>query len=157
MNAATRMRAPSLLIPSRRVTTSDLDAHLGTWRGVYRCYDAAGVLRDEHGSELVLCRAGNLWWQTNTYRWANGVEVVHAFDGWITAAGELVLDTPRLQGVAWGTRGEVLLTWRYKDDPESMHHELISLVTPNLRQRSWHLTSGDQVNGFVHIVEVRVA
>ena len=142
--------------PPERVEAPDLDAHLGRWRGVYRYYDVGGALRDEHLSELELKRTGNQWWQRNLYRWPNGIEVEHTFDGWITARGDLAFDTPRLQGVAWGSRGVVLLEWLYKESPESVHHELISLVTPNLRQRSWHLVDGDGVRGFVHIVEARV-
>ena len=131
------------------------DQHVGIWEGTYRYFSADGELTDVHHSRLELQRDCNQWTQTNTYRWDDGKTVTFSFPGTFSAENVLTIDTPRLYGEAWESKNMILLTWTYLDQPESQNFEMINLLSANSRVRSWQLTDGGEVNGFVLISETR--
>ena len=131
------------------------DQHVGIWEGTYRYFDANGELTDVHYSRLELQRNCNQWEQTNTYMWDDGKTVTFSFPGAFSAEHVLTIDTPRLYGEAWESENTILLTWTYLDQPESQNFEMINLLSPTSRVRTWQLTDDGEVTGFVLISETR--
>ncbi|MEZ5532522.1 MAG: hypothetical protein R3E69_09100 [Steroidobacteraceae bacterium] len=137
----------------------------GVWDGVYRHYDAAGRLIDEHRSRLV-CRlpaAGPYdYHQTNHYTWADGRTEVRDFpatfrgdriwfrneliDGW---CAEVQLDE------ACRT---LMLYWQRIGEPDTHLYEMIQ-IDDAARQRSrvWQWITDGRVRMRTLIDERKVA
>ena len=132
-----------------------IDAHLGTWKGTYRYYDAEGTLWKKHESVLNLRRECNRWIQSNEYIYEDGRHEKLLFEGDISEQGVLRYTIGRVQGKAWGIEnGLVLLQWSFvgKDDTNT---EIINLLDENNRMRSWQLSEAGKPKGFVQITETR--
>lgn len=137
----------------------------GVWDGVYRYYDAAGRLVDEHRSRLV-CRvpASGPWdyHQTNHYTWADGRTDVREFpaqfrddrlwfrneliDGW---CAEVPLDR---------SQRTLMLHWTRVGEPDTCLYEMIQ-IDDDARQRSrvWQWITDGRVRMRTLIDEHKVA
>lgn len=134
----------------------EIDSHLGVWEGEYRYYDSKGMLVKQHRSRLTLQRKCNVWIQKNEYFYPEGKKEVLDFQGHISPLGVLTYDLGRVEGKAWGTQeGIVILNWTYKGK-QDRNAEMIHLIAPNARMRSWQLSENGTPTGFVQITEHRV-
>ena len=131
-----------------------IDAHLGVWEGTYRYFDVRGTLEKQHRSRLTLRRECNRWIQRNEYFYPDGRSETLTFLGDVREDGTLDFDDDRLVGTAWGSRGFVLLQWRYTGQ-KYLNYEMINFVSPDRRMRSWQLSGQGQPTGFVQITERR--
>jgi hypothetical protein len=122
-----------------------LARHEGVWDGVYRHFDAAGVLVDEHASRLI-CRfpAGgpHPYHQTNRYRWPDGRREERDFPAtW--RDGRIWFDTELITG--WAAelavddlRRSVVLYWQRRGDADLYLYEMIHLSDcGRYRSRVW--------------------
>lgn len=137
----------------------------GVWDGVYRYYDHAGKLIDEHESRLV-CRAPKSgpwdYHQTNHYRWADGRTDVRDFPA--TFRGDRIwFDNELIQG--WCAEvpldeysRTLMLYWKRVGEPDTYLYEMIQ-IDDAARQRSrvWQWITGGHVRMRTLIDEKKVA
>ncbi|MGE0581676.1 MAG: DUF3598 domain-containing protein [Steroidobacteraceae bacterium] len=137
----------------------------GVWEGVYRYYDDAGKLLDEHASRLV-CRIppSGPWTyhQTNHYRWADGRTEVRDFPA--TFRGDrLWFDNELIQG--WCAEvpldeysRTLMLYWKRIGEPDTYLYEMIQIDdAAKQRSRVWQWITGGRVRMRTLIDEHKVA
>lgn len=122
-----------------------LARHIGIWDGMYRHYDAGGVLVDEHKSRLV-CRipddAENIYHQTNHYTWDSGKKDIRDFKG-EAHKDRLIFDNDIIKG--WAAeepldqnRRTMMLHWERVGEPGIYLYEMIQLSDcGQFRARVW--------------------
>ncbi len=115
-----------------------LGRHLGIWEGTYSYFDLEGKLLDRHESHLDLRVNGVEWFQTNRYRWEDGRQMEKSFPARVFS-GRLVYDTDEFKGIARevGDDRTLVLTFTYTNEPENWLNEIITLVSPAERARTW--------------------
>lgn len=120
-----------------------LARHEGDWRGTYVHVDPDGAVLDRHDSFLE-CRFPETggYHQVNHYTWADGrredIDFPARFEEHPTP--RIVFDTDRIVGHAWEVDARtVVLTWRYRTDPDNYLYEMIQLSDDGAhRARTWH-------------------
>lgn len=137
-----------------------LRRHEGEWKGTYIHVDASGNVLDRHESHLT-CRippdAPADYHQINRYLWADGRREEHHFPA-AFKDGKIWFDTERMQGHAWEIdENTMVLTWRYKADPETYLYEMIQLSSDgNHRARTWHWFQNGELIKRTLIKETRI-
>eukprot|EP00457_Paulinella_chromatophora_P013844 gb/GEZN01014196.1/.p1 GENE.gb/GEZN01014196.1/~~gb/GEZN01014196.1/.p1 ORF type:complete len:213 (-),score=18.23 gb/GEZN01014196.1/:138-776(-) len=147
-----------------------LEAHLGTWEGTYTILDGETLkVVDTHRSklEIVLDQQGR-YAQRNTYTWLDGegkterVEV-HNFPGFITPSGRLVIDSERVEGYSIGLDerscafyGSYKVAASKSPLEKVTTWDVISLLTPDRRVRTWQVLKGDKCFRIVQAQETRI-
>jgi hypothetical protein len=130
------------MLPELKRAMPSLAAHAGVWRGVYRHFDADGVLIDRHDArvECVFPNAGPFAYvQYNHFTWADGRELRAELPG-ILRDGRLWWDVETFHGYSWEAGdGIVLLNLQRKDEPGANFFEMITMgSTGAYRARTWH-------------------
>lgn len=119
-----------------------LARHEGEWSGSYIHMDVEGRILDKHHSHVrcVFPDDGSSdYLQFNRYVWDDGRVEEHRFEA--TYRDEKIwFDTERIVGYAWEVDAlTMILTWRYKQDPDNYLYEMIQLSPDGLhRARTWH-------------------
>ena len=119
-----------------------LARHEGEWAGTYLYVDTEGKIIDKHVSHLTcsfpLDGSGD-YFQINRYTWEDGKIEEHHFPA-LYKDGKIWFDSERIVGCAWEVDEKtIVLTWSYKNDPESCLYEMIQISPDgNTRARTWH-------------------
>ena len=132
--------------------------HTGVWEGTYTRIEPDGTMRDRWKSRLTIKMEGKKYHQVNQYFWDDGFEECLDFgECEFNDKDELIFDNPRLLGKAYESGRSVILTWEYKDQPDSILFEQIDLIgNDDHRIRVWKWAQGDTVNGITMINERKV-
>jgi hypothetical protein len=138
-----------------------LARHAGAWQGEYIYLDNAGNVLDRHAAQLTSSfpTDGSCdYYQTNRYTWADGRREEHHFPG-TYRAGRVYFDSERIKGYTWEADDQtILLTWHYKNDPDSYLYEMIQLSPcGNHRARTWHWFRHGEIYQRTIIKEQRLA
>jgi len=130
-----------------------LSQHFGAWEGTYALIESrTGEVLDRHQSRIEVWRDGTRYFQRNIYTWADGRQTSVEFPGELRD-GRIYYDTERLIGEAMEVWDHtVILTWRYKAKPEERMLEVVQLVSPTRRIRTWQFPDGR----VMHIEEDKV-
>ena len=144
-----------------------LDMHLGIWEGTYRYYDATtGKEVKTHQSKLILKREHNKWIQSNIYTYTDGKVEKFDFEAKVSE-NRLDFSFGRVEGFANGAdhenfSGYVLFYFKMKGDDVKEYHqieqsnkEIIHLLSPTNRMRTWQLSEGGKPTMFCNIIETR--
>ncbi len=141
--------------------TFNLFPHMsGIWQGTYSRYNAQGTLLFTHKSKLSLRLDGMEWRQINHYTFDNGREEYHNFGmSPFNEQGIMQYNNARIIGEAWeDTNGKnILLWWSYKDEPDTMLHEMITPLEPGHRTRVWQHIRNNVFEGVTVIEEWKTA
>ncbi|MBL7814236.1 MAG: DUF3598 family protein [Saprospiraceae bacterium] len=133
--------------------------HLGIWEGTYTRIQPDGTVSNTFRSRLTIRMPDDrTYQQVNEYFWDDGHYECHDFGTtYFNEQGELIFDNPRMVGKAWETQNSVVLTWSYRDRPDSQLYELINLIGDNKhRIRVWKWSCGDVFEGLTMIDERKV-
>jgi hypothetical protein len=119
-----------------------LARHEGEWTGVYTHVDVEGQMLDQHDSHVQCTFPANGssdYLQFNRYVWADGRVEEHRFEATFRD-GKIWFDTERILGYAWDVDSlTMILTWRYKKDPDTYLYEMIQISPDGAhRARTWH-------------------
>jgi len=134
--------------------------HTGIWEGSYIRINAQGEKTDEWKSRLTIkITEDGAYHQVNQYFWADGHQECHDFGiCHFNEEGELLFDSPRINGYSWETKDSVCLIWTYLNRPGSKLYEMIDLIGDGThRVRNWRWTENDTFQGITMIEERRVA
>jgi hypothetical protein len=119
-----------------------LARHEGEWEGEYIYVDPEGRILDRHTSHLSCLFPSDgphPYYQINRYVWADGRREEHQFPAAFKDR-KIWFDSERIKGHAWEIdENTVVLTWAYKQEPESPLYEMIQISPDgNNRARTWH-------------------
>jgi hypothetical protein len=131
--------------------------HTGVWEGAYTRIDPQGNVIDKWRSRLTLRLDGDIWTQTNEYIWDDGRREFHDFGASrFDENGVLHFDNYRIFGKSWETGDNIFLWWTYKDQAGSKLYEIITLLGPGHRMRTWQHSLDGRFDGLTMIEERQV-
>ncbi len=134
--------------------------HTGIWEGTYTRINPNGEILTRFNSKLTIRMFdGNKYHQVNQYFWPDGHAECHDFGiSEFNEHGELIFDSPRIEGKAWETHNSVCLIWSYKNRPGSKLFEMIDLIGDGThRIRVWKWSENDDFQGITMIEERQTA
>jgi hypothetical protein len=132
--------------------------HAGVWEGKYTYYSSEGKIYQEFKSKLTLLMHGKEWRQINEYSHKDGtVEVLDFGLSLFDNKGILHFNTPRLIGKSWEGEDNIFVSWTLREFPGSHYLEVITLLDPKHRIRTWQHTQNGIFLGITFIEEYKVS